>query len=37
VHSEDELTEAVKVAQSLPDVKDVKNELNVVSFKRYKE
>jgi cytidylate kinase len=37
VHSEDELMDAVKIAQSVSGVKDIKNELNVVSFKRYKE
>lgn len=37
VHSEAELAEAVKIANSVSGVKDVKNDLGIVSFKRYKE
>jgi cytidylate kinase len=37
VHADSELAEAVKIASSVPGVKAVKNDLNVVSFRRYKE
>jgi cytidylate kinase len=37
VHSEEELAEAVKIATSVAGVETVKNELHVVSFKRFKE
>jgi cytidylate kinase len=37
VHSEEELSEAVRIAKSIPGVQSVKNDLNVVSFKSYKE
>jgi cytidylate kinase len=37
VHSDAELAEAVKIAHSVAGVKAVKNDLSVVSFRRYKE
>lgn len=37
MHSDEELVEAVKIATAVPGVQAVKNDLNVVSFKRYKE
>lgn len=37
VHSESELAEAVRIASSVAGVQSVKNDLNVVSFKSYKE
>jgi len=37
MHSDAELAEAVKIANSVAGVKAVKNDLNVVSFRRYKE
>lgn len=37
VHSEDELAEAFKIANSVSGVESVKNDLHVVSFTRYKE
>ena len=37
VHSEEELAEAVKIAHSVSGVESVKNDLHVVSFKRFKE
>jgi len=37
VHSEEELAEAARIADGLKDVKSVINDLQVVSFKKYKE
>lgn len=37
VHTDEELAEAVKIANSVPGVQSVKNDLHVVSFKRYNE
>jgi len=37
VHSDEELAEAVKIANSVSGVQSVKNDLHVASFKRYKE
>ena len=37
VHTDEELSEAVKIANSVSGVQAVKNDLNVVSFKHYKE
>lgn len=37
MHTDAELEEAVKIANAVPGVKAVKNDLNVVSFRRYKE
>jgi len=37
VHSDEELAEAVKIANTVSGVETVKNDLHVVSFKRYKE
>lgn len=37
VHSEAELAEAVRIANAVDGVKEVKSDLNVVSFRNYKE
>jgi cytidylate kinase len=37
VHSDEELAEAVRIAGSVPGVQAVRNDLHVVSFKRFKE
>jgi len=37
VHSDEELAEAVKIAHSVSGVESVKNDLQIVSFKRFKE
>jgi len=37
VHSDTELAEAVKITTAVDGVKSVKNDLNVISFRRYKE
>lgn len=37
VNSEEELAEAARIAKAVPGVREVKNELRVVSFQQYKE
>jgi cytidylate kinase len=37
VHSDKELADAVKIASAVAGVKEVKNDLSIASFKRYKE
>ena len=37
VHSDEELAEAVKIAHTVSGVETVKNDLHVISFKRFKE
>jgi len=37
VHSEAELAEAVRLTSSVPGVQTIKNDINVVTFKSYKE
>lgn len=37
VHSDAELVEAIKISASIPGVKSVNHDLNVVSFRQYKE